>query len=129
MSGRDFMLDPATGDLLEEENQIRLTATLAESVAQQARIRSCFIKGEWFLDVREGLPLFEEILTKSPELQRIRSLYRQAYESIPGVVSVAFIDLDLNRSARELRVNWQASLTDGTVFRSEDFEPFVVEVI
>jgi hypothetical protein len=44
------------------------------------------VKGEWVFDQDEGFPLFTDVLTKAPDLDRIRALVRRQLLSVrPGL--------------------------------------------
>lgn len=87
-------LDLSTGDLLLTDG--------AEEVAQNIRIRLRFFQGEWFLDIRVGIPYFKHILVKSPNLDVVRFLFRKAIEDIPKVKTVERLDLTLDGNTRTL---------------------------
>ncbi len=107
--------DFSTGDL------VLLTGSAA--VAQQLKIRLRMFLGEWFLDTRTGMPYFQSILVKNPNFAAIKSIFREAIVTTPGVSDVGDITLTLD-SSRQANVAFQALADDGTVL---DFSvPFVI---
>ena len=124
--------NPILGDIhLEKGNYVIIgdgSATFSNAVAQAIRYRLNFFLAEWFLDEREGVPWFQSILIKSPDLTAITSLFRQVIEGSPGVVDVPELTLDLDRTTRILTVVFNANLTDGTTLDSAQFAPFIVEI-
>lgn len=110
----DLALDPDTGDLLVEGGDLVLTGG-ADNVIQEAKINLGWVMGEWFLDEDRGIPYFEQVLVKSPNLPVIQALYRRALLGTRGVVSVESLTLDLDKATRTLTVRWSARITDGTV--------------
>lgn len=100
--------------------------TFAEAVAQTIRNRLAFIKGEWFLDKREGTPYFEQIWVENPDLSLIRSIFKSVIGETEGVASVDKVELSLNRSTRELTTDFIAKLVDGQTLDSRDFAPFIM---
>jgi hypothetical protein len=60
----------------------------AEYAKQKIRQRLLFILGEWILDTRLGVPWFEEILVKNPDLRLIQARIRDVILSVPGMVNV-----------------------------------------
>lgn len=102
--------------------------TFAEAVAQTIRNRLLFIKGEWFLDTTEGVPYFDDIWVVNPDLSLIRAIFKKVIRETDGVADVIDLDLALDRETRELTVNFEARLVDGTTLVSKDFAPFVVRM-
>ena len=82
-------------------------------IKQQVTLRLGFFKGEWFLDEETGLPWYEEIIVKNPNLIRIREIFREAILSVAGINEVTFLDLLFSAYARTLSVNFKASTNLG----------------
>jgi len=61
----DIFLDPSSHDIVYADGDIRMTASLLEDAAQRIKVRLQIFKGEWVLDNREGVPYYQEILTKA----------------------------------------------------------------
>lgn len=99
-----------------------------EDLAQSVKTRLLHFQGENYLDTRTGVPWFQAILRKSPNLVRVRGLLRSAILSVPGIASVPFLDLDLDRASRTLTVSWAAVTDTGATIRSEDFAPLILRV-
>lgn len=104
----DFKLD-AFGDLDLSTNDLVLLEG-ADAIAQHLLLRLNIFQGEWFLDQRIGIPYYEQILIKSPNLIAVRGIFRQAITSTPGVEQLERIDLDFDRSRRELSLSFSARL-------------------
>jgi hypothetical protein len=82
-------------------------------IKQQVTLRLGFFKGEWFLDEDAGMPWYEEILVKNPNLLRIREIFREAILSVAGVQEITFLDLLFAAYSRTLSVNFKASTNLG----------------
>lgn len=89
----------------------------ADAVAQHQKIRLRFVKGEWFLDQRVGIPYISQIWVKNPNLAAIQSTYRRAIATTPGTETVERIDLQFTASTRELRLDYSSKLEGETVAR------------
>jgi len=130
----DFMLvvkpdaeNTVVGDMKLTNGQFTLTPDLRTAVAQHIVIRLLFFFGEWFLDAREGMPWFELILIKNPDLTAVTNIFRDVIVGTPGVATIARINLDLDRTTRVLRVTQlEIKLTDGTTLKGSDFGPLLV---
>lgn len=117
--------NPVEGDL-EIQNGEFVQLSEIEQAAQSISTRLQFFKGESFVDVRQGVPYFADILIKGASLPRIRSVIRQTVLNVPGIVDVPQLDVTLDRASRALRVDLQARYQDGTVINSNDFAPLVI---
>jgi len=126
MAIRGFMLDPNTHDLaIDSGGRLRYVEDDA-ATAQEIKTRILFFRGENFMDTREGVPYYEEILEKGVDLARVREIFRKVIQSVPAVVDVPLLTLDLDRTTRALTVVWEARTNTGRVIRSADFPPLVV---
>ncbi len=73
------------------------------------------VKGEWFLDTDAGVPLFERILVKGPNLALVKSVIRKTVLAVPRVTGVPVLEVTFNRAARSLAVQFTATSDAGTV--------------
>ena len=103
----DFGLDD-DGDEYADSTGLAMTGDLP-GIKQQTTLRLGFFKGEWFLNEDTGIPWYEEIIVKNPNLIRIREIFRDAILSVTGIREVTFMDLLFSSYARTLSVNFRAS--------------------
>lgn len=108
----DFKLD-ANGDLFIADDGSLVLVTGDEAIVQRLTIRFNFALGEWFLDIRVGVPFFQEILVKNPNLTRVRGIYRQLILTTPGIESIEEFSLALDTPTRKLSLSFLARKTDG----------------
>jgi hypothetical protein len=97
----------AGGDLLIQANDLVLNSgqtALEQDLASRLRT----VRGEWFLDTSVGLPYFEDVFVKKPNLNAFRTELRAAIEATPGVVEVTALDLKLDNSTRQLAITFNA---------------------
>lgn len=116
-----FALDPATGDLAVPIRILRGK----EAVAQTIGVRFRWFSGEWFLDQREGVPYYRDVLVKSPDQILISSIFRAVLRSTPGVKLVKSFRATLDPVTRTLTVDFEAVLDNGSVIRAAQ-EPFII---
>lgn len=95
-------------------------------VRQNILARLRFFLGEWFLDIREGVPYFRDILVKSPDRSVVRSIFMQVVAGTPGVISVDRFELVFDAQARTIRFAFTVTSTDGVVTVDPDDDEFVV---
>jgi hypothetical protein len=93
-----------------------------DAIKQQLAIRLQFFLGEWFLDESIGIPYWTEIFIKDPHLVAIRSFYREAIVTTPGIASITRLELDFDGATRGLDVEFTAVKDDGsTLDFSQEF--------
>lgn len=105
--------------------------TLVRGIEEKAqKIRSVLegvIRGEWFLNVNEGMPMYEHILAqKSPDIELIRRIYRRAILSVEGIVDVPELSLTLDAD-RRLSGSFLAIDDEGQEISGGIGVPFVFE--
>ena len=79
--------------------------TGVEAIRNAAVQNLRFSKGEWFLNLNEGLPYFESIFVKGVPVTSILSILRQAVLNVPGAVRVNFQNVNFDVKTRELKIS------------------------
>lgn len=115
------------GDLSLVTGQLVLVEDVAEAAAIELRNKFLFGKGEYFLDTREGVPYFERVFLKNPDVLAIRELFRSVILSVQGVKSVAELDVTFDRAQRKADFTFRAIADNGKVIVGGSGQPFVVE--
>lgn len=110
----------STGDLAIENNSVVILSDLAEETAQRLKTKFRFFRGEWPLDLRVGLPLFEVVFVKPANLNAIRSMFRQVVLEDEACTGCGPIAIDFDTQARSLSLSLDAVLTDGIVLPISD---------
>jgi hypothetical protein len=118
----ELALNPVTGDLAVPPRWIRG----AEAVAQRIRVRFKWFLGEWFLDTRQGVPYYRDILIKNADPILITFIFRRVLLSTPGVKSVSSFHATLDKTSRVLTVTFEAVADDGSILTASA-EPFIIE--
>jgi hypothetical protein len=126
MTHKDIALDYTgqTGDLDLTGHRLNLSTDTAY-VEQHVRVRCRFFFGEWFLDESLGIPYYRNILIKSPDLDLIRSLFRNVVRTTPDISAVNSVDVILDSSNRTLSITIAATMETGHPFEPS---PFIVEI-
>ena len=110
----DILLTP-DGDLnITENGGIQLT----ESVRQAVRIRLLWFFREWRFAPEFGVPYFEDILIKNPNINRIRAIVRREVLSVREVRDVRDLQIDINANRRIARIAFNA-VTSRETYREE----------
>lgn len=120
--------NPDLGDMLLVSGDAVLLEDLAQETAQRLHVALRFSRGEWFLDLREGVPYFDEIFVKNPQDKVIRAVFSSVILQTEGIATLERLDYTIDSRTRVMQLDFAARLTDGTVFLSSDFGPFLVGV-
>lgn len=123
----DFQLDN-TGDLALSGGDLVVTHETTDEIAQHVRVRLRMFKGEWFLNLDEGTPYYDEILEKGVDDGRVGNIIKQVILGTPGVAALNTFSIQLDRVTRTLNVRFEAVTDSGHVFSSADYGPFIVEL-
>lgn len=105
----DLRVD-SNGDLDITGGELSLTSG-GEAVEQRTRLRLQFFLGSWFLDRNIGIPYYESILVKNPNLPAISAIFRQAIELDPEITAARNLELSLDAALRRLSVTFTAETT------------------
>ena len=115
------------GDLAIE-NRHFVIARGIRYVRQKLSARFKFFLGEWFLDLREGVPYYRDVFTWNPNLRVIRSLFRRIVLTTPGVLSVPRFSVSYAPENRTLRFDFQAVGSDGDIIVASEDNDFILDV-
>lgn len=108
---RTFKLTP-DGDLdISGGNFTILRGT--DAIVQAVIVRLKFFLGEWFLARDAGIPWFQDILIKAPDVQLIQTIFRDAILGVTGILALNSLDLAYDAAARRLTVTFSATTDVG----------------
>ncbi|MDR1687265.1 MAG: hypothetical protein LBS21_01475 [Clostridiales bacterium] len=111
---KDILLT-ADGDLnVNEWGDIILT----DSVRQAVRVRLLWFFSEWRFAPEYGVPYFEEILIKKPNLEGIKQIVRKEAMSVNEVTDVKNITLSFDKPSRQAGIFFDLVVGDET-YREE----------
>ena len=112
------------GDIARVNGSFVLLTDPVEETAQRLRSKFKMVLGEWHLDPRIGLPLYEQILVKNPDMGAIDEIYREIILGDEGVEELTTLDLTLDDSTRVLSISFEAKHVSGAPLV---FEQFILE--
>ena len=104
----DLLLDTVNHDLVLDGYVLQITEGLT-ATAQRLKVRLKLFLGEWFLGINDGVPYYEDILVKNPDLE---ADFRQQIMTVPTVVEMLSLTLSLDNAARRLYVDFAVRTTD-----------------
>lgn len=114
------------GDMALSSAGIPFFIGSSDEVIQRLGVRFKFFLGEWYLDQLLGVPYYEHVLIKNPNLILVRSLWRQLILDTPGITGINRLTESYDRVARELRPVFEAVFEDGTVITDSDVLPITL---
>lgn len=106
-------LDTTNKDLVIEDYNLKMTTTDGEYIAQKIENLLLFFKGEWFLNEDLGLPYYDDILIKNPDLNLVTNLFKSEVLSIEEIKSIKKFEVNYNNSTRILSINWTVISSSG----------------
>ena len=103
---RNLALGPS-GDIIVSGGQLQLVSD-QPAIAQAIDCALSTFLGEWFLDRSVGVPYFQNILVKNPNLDVLRKTFTDAILTVRGVSAVKQLDMKYSPATRALTVAWAA---------------------
>jgi hypothetical protein len=110
VAGPDIAFSPDSDDLLIENGDL----VIRRNVAQSLRFRLRFFTKDWFLDPAAGIPYFDEILKKRPNLAYVEQLLQREILDTEGVLELLEFQLSLS-AQRQLSVSFRARTVEDDV--------------
>lgn len=115
-------------DLALDKGQLVLVTDVAEEAAIVLRNRFRFVKGEYFLDVRQGVPYFDVVFVKNPDVLLVRQVFRDVILSVQGIKKIIDLRTSLDAKTRKLSFFFRAQADNGKFIIGGSGQPFIVEV-
>lgn len=113
---KNLYLDENTKDLVLTTNKnLKLTSTLTEFVSQKIENLLLFFKEEWFLDYEKGVPYFENVFTKNPDINLINTIFLREIKSISEVEEILNFETTYTSSTRTYTIDFEVKASDGTI--------------
>lgn len=114
-------------DLKLVGGQLVLVTDVAEAAAIQLQNRFRFVKGEYFLDTRQGVPYFDLVFVKNPDVLLIKQLFKTVILGTPGIASIVNLTTVFDSKARKLTFSFRALADNGKIVTGGSGAPFIVE--
>lgn len=95
-------LDTDTGDIVTQGEQF---LTEREEIAQTIRTRLALFLGEYFRNITDGTPWYEQILGKGASRDTAEAVLRNRIAQTTGVVRLVSFSSDFDLNTRKLSVS------------------------
>ena len=102
------LIDAVVHDLVVIDGNVPIYTGLDQRVDCMLRT----VRGEWWLDPTIGVPYFEEILKKNPDMSVVRQAFASVILSVPGVQEITRLGIKFLKATRALRVDFEVKGTD-----------------
>jgi hypothetical protein len=79
----------------------------AEHTKNRIAQRFKFFRGEWFADLRQGIPYRRDVLVKNPNLVLVKALFQRVLKTTPGVKAIQRSTLTVEKATRRLIYDWE----------------------
>lgn len=116
----DLLLDDATWDLVTEVTDLKLVEK-ADAIRQHLCQRLKTFLGEWFLDLRIGVPYFQRVMVKNPDPVVLDSVFKYEIINTPGITELLSFDLTID--GRQLLLAFVAACDDGAIVTFSEVLP------
>ncbi len=116
----DGDLDISSGNLRIERN-----ADQCSAIKLTNRFKLCL--AEWFLDRRVGIPYFQVVFVKNPDLQGIAQLFKRIILQTPNMAEVLQETVNFIPSSRDLISDFKIQTLSGAILSGGPGLPFIVE--
>jgi hypothetical protein len=103
---RDLLLDTGTHDLEIAGYDLSLVGGV-DYIVQKLKIRLLFFAREWYLDTREGVPYYSDVLVKNPNVPNIDTILKTVILETPGVTELTAYQSVYDNALRKLTVTFQ----------------------
>lgn len=107
---KDILLDGEGDIALTKEGDI----SLVTSPVQAALIKLRWFFKEWVFDPEKGIPWFESILIKNPDIDGIKKLLIREMLDVDDVLEVPVMDIFFNPEKRTALVKFQLRTNEKT---------------
>ncbi len=118
----DLLLDDTSWDLSTDATDL-LLVDQADGIRQHLAQRLKTFMGEWFLDLRVGVPYLQQVMVKNPDPVILDSVFKAEIINTPGIVELLEFDLAINAGTRELKLFFKAVADTGAVITYNEVLP------
>lgn len=118
----DLKINVTTGDIDLTEGDFSLV-TEKDAIEQHLRSNLRGFRGEWFLNIEDGIPYYQDVFRKNQSPVVIDAIFKEAILKTTGVIELTEFDIKFDTETRKLILNFAVTTAEGDI----SFEGLVVE--
>lgn len=120
MEQKTIAINSTANDLYMDilTKSLAMTSTTGETLAQRIRTELQTFAEEYILNTDKGLPYFQEVMKKNPNMTVVKSLLVAHLGNVVGVTSIRSLDCYIDKD-RCLRVSFAVTGADGQTVKGE----------
>ncbi len=113
---QDFYINPDTHDIdLVDGTQLRLCEDKRELIRQKLEIRLLKIRGEWYINLLDGVPYFESIFGKNKK-KAADAIFKRTIKNTEGVIKITRFESELSeKDGRLYRLKFSVTTDEGPI--------------
>lgn len=111
----DLVLDPTTNDLDISSGSLELFTDNLSVVAQRVKVAILIRQGEWFRNITEGVPYYQEFFTRKNNKPFIDQFMISYISRVEDVNRVVFYESSIDIARRILNISVGVETSDGQV--------------
>jgi hypothetical protein len=106
----------------DSEGDYAINSFISESPAtiQAVATRLRLFLGEWFLNLNDGVPWFQQVFVKPARLSEVDRIIRDTITETEGVEVIDEFDLNFDPNTRKLSCSFKATTIYGDEFTEAD---------
>ena len=104
----DIVIEKVNNDIVIDNEGSASVNSEIDSIEQSLRQRLNSFAGDYFLNLREGIPYFQQVLRKNPDPIIVDSIFKKAIINTKGINKLTSFNLDIDNSTRELNLTFKA---------------------
>lgn len=108
----DLRITETTGDIELVSGDLILTVN-EETIDQHVRANLRSFKGEWFLNLDDGVPYYQEILKKNQSPVIVDAILKEAILNSYGVTELTAFDIKVDTETRKLFLTFEVNTIEG----------------
>jgi len=102
---KDLALDKDTHDLIYTGSDLLMVDEL-DQIEQSLKERLLFYRQEWFLDTTSGIPFYDDILVKNPNVPNIENIIKAEIMDTPEAIELLSFKSEFDAPARSYSVSF-----------------------
>lgn len=118
----DLLLDKKSHDLVISKYDLHLVES-TDATAQRLKVKLKIFLGEYFLNTLFGLPYYEQVFKKNPDLAAVEAQIKAAIKNTYDVKEILSFSMELDNAARSLYVNFAVRTLSGDTITMNEVLP------